>query len=106
MTGLEITPRELSDMRERGDVFQLVDVRAPWEHDLASIPGDVLIPLQNLAEKAGQLDASIPVVVYCHQGARSYAAARALREAGYDATSLRGGIDLWSLQIDPTVGRY
>ncbi len=106
MTGLEITPRELSDMRARGDVFQLVDVRAPWEHDLASIQGDVLIPLQNLAASAGQLDPSIPVVVYCHHGARSYAAARALREAGYDATSLRGGIDLWSLQIDPTVGRY
>lgn len=85
---------------------QLVDCREPWEHAHCRIGGEVLLPLGELEERAGELDPARPVLVYCHAGVRSINAAVLLERRGFTALSMRGGIDQWSLRIDATVPRY
>jgi adenylyltransferase/sulfurtransferase len=97
---------ELADRLEDGEDVQLVDVRQPWEAAVASLPGSLLIPLRELPGRLGELDAGRPVITYCHVGQRSAAAAEFLREQGFRARSLAGGIDAWSRTVDPDVPRY
>ncbi|HEU4755460.1 MAG TPA: ThiF family adenylyltransferase [Agromyces sp.] len=86
---------------------RLLDVREPWEADLASIPGSTLVPLHELDARAVELDPAASVVVYCHLGVRSRLAAERLASAGFaDVRNLAGGIDAWSRAVDPTVERY
>ncbi|HEU5163179.1 MAG TPA: rhodanese-like domain-containing protein [Thermoanaerobaculia bacterium] len=106
MTDLEITPAQLDERRKRGDALQIVDVRNPWEHDIAAIEGDTLIPLHMLAARFQDIDKGRTVIVYCHHGSRSFLAAQALRQAGFDAWSLQGGIERWAREIDRSMRRY
>lgn len=85
---------------------QLVDCRRPGEWDIGHLAGAVLIPLDEIADRTGELDPDRPVLVYCHHGVRSINAAMILESAGFSADSMRGGIDAWSLRIDPNVARY
>ncbi|WP_243301327.1 rhodanese-like domain-containing protein [Geothrix oryzisoli] len=92
--------------RDLPDTVQRLDVREPWEYDLAHIPGAILIPLGQLAERAGELDLARPVAAYCHHGSRSLHALRFLSGAGFtDIAHLAGGIDAYS-RLDPSVPRY
>lgn len=86
----------------------LLDVRFPDEHAWVALPESVLIPLPELDERADELEAlrGRTVVVYCHHGVRSLDGAAYLRSKGLEAVSLRGGIDLYSRQVDPTLPRY
>ena len=85
----------------------LLDVREPWEADIATIPGSTLIPLGELADRIGELDPAASVVVYCHLGARSAYAARQLSGVGFGLVrNLAGGIDAWSCTVDRAVARY
>ncbi|MBT2517838.1 HesA/MoeB/ThiF family protein [Streptomyces sp. ISL-90] len=85
----------------------MLDVREPWEADIATIPGSVLIPLGDLGDRLGELDPAASVVVYCHLGVRSKYAARQLASVGFGhVRNLAGGIDAWSRSIDPAVARY
>jgi rhodanese-related sulfurtransferase len=86
----------------------LLDVRFPEENAYVALPGSVLIPLPELDERAGELEAfrGRPVVVYCHHGVRSLDGAAYLRARGLEAMSLRGGIDLYSRAVDPGLPRY
>ena len=85
---------------------QILDVREPWEYALARLPGAVLIPLGQLADRAGELDAGRPVAAYCHHGVRSLYALRVLGGLGFrDLAHLSGGIEAFS-QVDPSVPRY
>ena len=97
---------ELADRIEDGEDVQLVDVRQPWEAAIASLPGSLLIPLRELPGRLRELDASRPVITYCHVGVRSADAAAFLRQEGFRARSLAGGIDAWSRVVDPEVPRY
>ncbi len=86
----------------------LLDVRTPEEHALVALPGAVLIPLQEFGERRTELEAlkGKPVVVYCHSGVRSFHAAAFLGTLGIEASSLAGGIDRYSLEVDPSLPRY
>ncbi|BDZ55173.1 HesA/MoeB/ThiF family protein [Agromyces marinus] len=85
----------------------LLDVREPWEAEIAAIPGATLIPLGELEERAAGLDPAASVVVICHLGVRSRLAADRLAAAGFDRVrNLTGGIDAWALAVDPDVMRY
>lgn len=86
----------------------LLDVRFPDEHAWVALPDSVLIPLPELDERADELEAlrGRPVVVYCHHGVRSLDGAAYLIAKGLEAVSLKGGIDLYSRQVDPTLPRY
>jgi rhodanese-related sulfurtransferase len=105
----EITVDELARNLERGEKPLLVDVRQPWEHELSRLPDSVLVPLPELAQRAGEIRprAGQQVVCYCHHGVRSLHAAELLTRGGVrDVVSLAGGIDAWSLQVDPAIPRY
>lgn len=84
----------------------LVDVREPWEAEIAAIDGSVLLPLGEIADRIEEIDVSRPVILYCHHGIRSAAALRILHDAGVASRHLDGGIDAWSLTVDPTIARY
>jgi adenylyltransferase/sulfurtransferase len=105
----EIMPQELAAKLRAGEPVYLLDVRQPWEHQTAALPGSVLIPLNELPARAAEVtppDGAL-VVVYCHHGLRSLRAAGFLRQVGVaKVASLAGGIDAWSCEVDPTVPRY
>jgi rhodanese-related sulfurtransferase len=106
---MEIGPDELAEKLKRGERVYLLDVRHEWEHQLARLPDDALIPLHELQQRLDEVQPSRGdlVVCYCHHGVRSLSAAAFLRQAGFpDAVSLAGGIDRWSQLIDPSVPRY
>jgi len=103
----EITVAELAERLTKDDKPVLLDCRNPDEFALCRLERAVLIPLPELPEGLGELDPAGEVVVYCHHGVRSRSGAAILEAAGFAKVwSLRGGIDAWSLQIDPRVPRY
>jgi rhodanese-related sulfurtransferase len=102
----EIAPRELEERLQARGAPALLDVREPWEHELAAIPGSRLIPMNELEARVGELDPGREVVVYCHHGIRAAAVVQWLRRQGVAAINLRGGIDAWAVEVDPGVPRY
>ena len=96
-------------MRQRGESIYLIDVRQPWEHEVARLPDDILVPLQELADRADEITppAGALVVTYCHHGVRSINATAILEKLGHtNVASLADGIDAWSQLVDPGVARY
>jgi len=105
----EFTPDAVRGMREAGEDFLLLDVREPAEWETARIEGARLVPLGELAERADELAGwkGRTVVVHCHHGVRSARACEILRERGFERpVNLAGGIEAWSLTVDPGVPRY
>ncbi len=103
----EISAEGLSAAREAGAAIQLLDVREPWEAELAAIDGAILIPLGQLSQRWSELDPAADTVVYCHAGMRSAQGRDLLRSLDFErVTSLAGGIDAWSRTVDPAVPRY
>ena len=92
--GLEVDASRLAPELERGTVV-VVDVREPYEWDAGRIPGSLHLPLGEFGARAGELDRDATIVVACRVGGRSAVAAQALRQAGFDAWSLRGGLLDW-----------
>jgi rhodanese-related sulfurtransferase len=107
MDKLEITPGEVKARLDRGEKLVLVDVREPWEHQVCTIEGAQLIPMGSLAARLQTLPDVDELICYCHHGMRSLDAAAWLRFQGIEkAKSLAGGIERWSVEIDPRVPRY
>jgi adenylyltransferase/sulfurtransferase len=103
----EIDAAELKRRVDASTAPLLLDVRTDGEFAIARIEGATLIPLDRLAERLGELDRARETVVYCHHGSRSASAVSLLRANGFDrVSSLAGGIDAWSTEVDPTVPRY
>ena len=90
----------------------MLDVREAPEASFVSLPGSVLIPLGQLPDRLGELAGltngrDAPIVVYCHHGVRSARAMDVLEKAGFTRVRhLTGGIDAWSVQVDPELARY
>jgi rhodanese-related sulfurtransferase len=110
MLDYEITTRELQQLLTAGSPGNhiVLDVREPWEHEYARIEGSTLIPMGDVPARAfNELDPDARIVTVCHHGVRSMNVAVWLRNQGFEnAQSLRGGIDAWSAEIDPSVPRY
>jgi adenylyltransferase/sulfurtransferase len=103
----EITVRELSEKIKRKDRFTLVDVREPQEYQIAKIPGSRLIPLGKITQRSNELDMADEIVVHCKLGGRSAKAIEALQKIGFrKLKNVKGGIDAWSQEVDPSVPRY
>ncbi|HEV8185321.1 MAG TPA: molybdopterin-synthase adenylyltransferase MoeB [Chthoniobacterales bacterium] len=99
--------RELEHKRVAGENLTLLDVREPFEDEIARIDGRMLIPLGELSDRLREIPRSAPVVVYCHTGVRSAHAAELLQQAGIEQVyNLTGGIQAWSSEVDPAVPRY
>jgi len=93
----EMTVDELHQWRESGHAHMLVDVREPFEHASARIEGSVLMPMGTVMEQLELLPRDRPVVVHCQSGGRSSRVTAALRQKGYDAVNLTGGIQAWRM---------
>ncbi len=107
MSELEILPLEVKQRLERGEKLMLVDVREPHEHAICRIEGSVLIPMGTIPANLQKLDTDEDVICFCHHGMRSMDVANWLRTQGVaSARSMAGGIDRWSVEIDPKVPRY
>lgn len=103
---LEVTVHDLKRALDEGSVT-VVDVREPWEADIARIEGAQLIPLSEFTARAKSLPRGRPILIHCHHGGRSMQATQWLRRNGYDqVANVAGGIDAWSREIDPAVPRY
>jgi adenylyltransferase/sulfurtransferase len=104
----EITPLELVDWMQRPDRPFLLDVRNPYEVDIANIEGtDKLIPVHELMNRVNELDSARDIVIYCRSGARSGNAVDMLRQAGFrKVKNLVGGVLRWSDDIDPSMPKY
>jgi adenylyltransferase/sulfurtransferase len=104
-----ISAAELAARRTRGERLLLLDVREDYERAIATIDGAAWIPLGELEARAEELRAwrDAPIVVHCHHGMRSASACGLLAERGFRRLeNLTGGIDAWSLTVDPDVPRY
>jgi molybdopterin/thiamine biosynthesis adenylyltransferase/rhodanese-related sulfurtransferase len=98
---------QLRSLLDDGAPLTLLDVREPWEAETARLPNSVLVPLGDLAARHPELSKTARTVIYCHHGVRSADALGYLRELGFgDVSHLSGGIDAWSREIDPAIGRY
>lgn len=103
---MEIESHALAELiKSKGRLF-LLDCREQWEYETARIEGATLIPMRQVPQSLERIPKEVPVVVYCHHGTRSLNVAGWLRRQGIEAQSLRGGIDRWSLEIDPALPRY
>jgi rhodanese-related sulfurtransferase len=107
MNDLEITPNEVKQRLDKGEKLMLIDVREPHEHAICNIAGAVLIPMGTIPANLQKLDVDEDVICFCHHGMRSLDVANWLRSRGVGtAKSMAGGIDRWSVEIDPKVPRY
>jgi len=89
--------------------FLLLDCREHVEYDFARIENSQLLPMSEIADRLDELNGyrDSPIVVYCHHGVRSLHVANWLIGNGFTQVhNLEGGIDRWSLEVDPQVPRY
>ena len=103
----EITALELAERLRRGDPVRLLDVRDEVEGQISQLPGAQVIPVGELPMRLAELDPSAEWVLFCRTGVRSARAADVLIRAGYSSVrSLRGGINGWARDIDPSLLTY
>lgn len=103
-----ITPTQVKAKLDSGETFRLIDVREPDEHAIAHIEGAELLPLSRAQEWVNSLDPADEIVFFCHVGGRSQqiASYMAAQRGFTNVANMLGGIEGWSLQIDPNVPRY
>jgi rhodanese-related sulfurtransferase/molybdopterin converting factor small subunit len=105
----QVSARELKLRLDAGERIRLLDVREPFEWDIANLgeEGAELIPMGELGLRLGELNPLEELVVYCHSGIRSAAVVRHLRDAGFSRVwNLAGGITAWATEVDPSMRVY
>ena len=105
----EVTPREVKSLLDEHKPFVFIDCRLPNEYAITKIDGAKLIPLQEIAQRFGELKGheSEKVVVHCKSGARSMKFTQMLRQNGFkDVKSMAGGILLWNKDVNPGGPQY
>ena len=102
----QMSVKELKQRLDQGDDLFILDVREPFEYQIAQIGGH-LIPLNDLPKRMNELNTAQEIVVQCKSGGRSQRAAEFLAKNGFKKLhNLAGGITAWSNEIDPTVRKY
>jgi len=105
--GWDIEPQDLAERLSHGIPVHLIDVREPNEAEISHIPGAELIPLGQLPERMAALNSADDVVLFCRSGSRSTRALQLLVSAGFrKVKNLRGGINAWVREVDPTQPVY
>lgn len=106
-TPFDVQPADIKARLDRGDSFELLDVRDEDEIELAALPHTANIPAYEISERTSEIDRTRDVVVFCHSGGRSARVVTLLRLQGFDNVyNMNGGISRWSAEIDPTVPTY
>ncbi|MHB8565864.1 MAG: molybdopterin-synthase adenylyltransferase MoeB [Nitrososphaerales archaeon] len=102
-----VMPKQLEQELKSGKKILMLDVREPHEYEIVHIKDSKLIPLGQLAERVSELDSADEIVAYCHMGGRSAKATDFLRSLGYKKVrNLEGGVEAWSVDVDPSLPRY
>jgi adenylyltransferase/sulfurtransferase len=102
-----LNPADVAALLTGDDAPIIIDVREQWEYDLVHLPVSTLIPLNTLASKASDLNPSRSYALLCHHGMRSEMAANWLMQHGFSRLiNIDGGIDAWSMDVDPSLPRY
>ncbi len=102
-----ITPRDLAVRLARGDRLRVIDVREDWEVRTAALDVAEAIVMSSIPARVAELPREATYVILCHHGMRSAMVADYLRSAGFPRViNLEGGIDRWSVEVDPSVPRY
>lgn len=102
-----ITVGELKQKICQEEAMVILDVREPFEFDIARIEGSTLIPLDELADRLSELALAQQIIAVCKSGVRSAYAVQLLQRSGFtNSFNLEGGVDAWAEQIDPTMQRY
>ena len=105
--GWDITAFELADRLEKGNQLKLLDVREPHELEISALDGATVIPLGQLASRLSELDSAEEMVIFCKSGTRSARALELLAGAGFrKVKNLRGGINAWARDVDPSLPVY
>jgi adenylyltransferase/sulfurtransferase len=104
---LEVTVEEASQLLSGPNPPVLIDVREPDEYAVCRIEGARLIPMNTVPARLAEIPRDVPVLVQCHHGGRSMKVTQFLRAKGFaHVSNLKGGIEAWSLKVDPKVPRY
>ena len=102
----QMSVKELKRRLDAGEELFILDVREPYEHQIANIGGR-LIPMNEVAKRLAEIDRNREIVVHCKMGGRSQRVAEFLVKSGYaNVKNLAGGILAWADQIDPKVPKY
>ena len=103
----DISATELAQKLRSGERLRLIDVREPHELEISQIPGAQLIPLGQLAAHLSELDSAEEIVLFCKAGTRSARALEVLLSAGFrKVKNLKGGINAWAREVDPSLPIY
>ena len=103
----DVTPAEVAAALSGEEPPILLDVREPDELAVASVPGALHIPMGSIPTRLQELSPDRRIAVLCHSGLRSAQVAMFLEAQGYDdVANVEGGIDRWSVEVDPTIPRY
>jgi len=101
-----ITPLHLKEIQQRGDAHYLLDVRQPYEYDIANLGGH-LIPLDQLSANFHKIPQDQTIIVHCRSGQRSQQAIAMLKEEGFQKLfNLKGGILAWAATVDHNMPTY
>ncbi|WP_313953040.1 rhodanese-like domain-containing protein [Accumulibacter sp.] len=85
----------------------LLDVREPWEYELCHLADSMLLPMQTVPTRLGELDSEADIVVICHHGVRSLQVGNFLERQGFSSIyNLTGGVDAWARDVDPAMRKY
>jgi len=106
---LDIDVQAVKKLLDDKESFLFLDCREPGEVTAAKIDGTLHIPMREIPARIGELQPHQQgrVIVHCHHGGRSLRVTQFLRQQGFDkAQNMAGGIDAWSVEIDPSVPRY
>jgi adenylyltransferase/sulfurtransferase len=105
--GWDISAPQLAERMQHGNHLRLLDVREPHELEISHIDGATLIPLGQLAARLSELDSADEMVVFCKGGTRSARALELLVSAGFrKVKNLKGGINSWAKEVDPSLPVY
>ena len=103
----EISVEELAQWRREGRHFIVLDVREPFELQMAKLEPALHIPMREIPSRLNEIERDAPVAVLCHHGGRSAHVAQYLQANGFaQAVNVAGGIDAWAKRVDPAVGSY
>ena len=103
----DIEAGQLAERLRQGEDIHLLDVREPHELEISRLEGADLIPLGQLAARLSELDSADEMVVFCKAGPRSTRALELLASAGFrKVKNLKGGINAWARDVDPSLPIY
>ncbi|EHQ06996.1 MAG: rhodanese-like domain-containing protein [Leptonema illini] len=104
---MQIEPQALKQALDAGETWRIIDVRDPFETEIATIPGSELLSRELAMDMLQKWPKDTKIVFFCHAGIRSLEATSYFKGHGLvNAKNLKGGIDRWSEEIDPSIPRY